>query len=176
MEFIKDKNVASAVPSFSFAVKHLCKNINFSTKKIIIEYGPGTGVFTKYLLKKLSSESKLIVIESNNNLANYLKEIDDKRLIVVNDSVLNIKEILKDIKIEKADYVISGIPFSFLDIIQRDNLLKNTKKILDKNGKFFVYQVKKSIENDLKNYFKIISKKFEIRNIPPLYIFECRKR
>ena len=46
-EFIQDKKmIGSIMPSWRFLVKKIVRKINFSKDKVIVELGPGTGVFT----------------------------------------------------------------------------------------------------------------------------------
>jgi len=174
-EFIKDKKVASIKSSSKFTAKYICGKINFNKDLVIAEYGPGNGVITLEILKRMSGGSKIIAIETNRILSNYLKEMGDERLIVVNDNVLNVENILNKLKINKVDYIISGIPFSMISGYDKNKILEKSKSILSKDGKLLVYQVRKGIGKDLANYFKIINKKLELRNIPPLVIFECGK-
>jgi len=174
-EFLKDKKVGSIKSSSKFLVKAICDRIDFNGNKLIVEYGPGTGVLTKAILKKMNFKSKFIIIETNKKFVSALEMINDKRLIIINDSAENIEKIMRNLGINKADYVISGIPFSFLKNASKEKIITGTKKILLDKGYFFVYQVRKIIEKDLKKYFSKIKKHYEVRNIPPLIIFECEK-
>ena len=56
----------------------------------ILEIGPGTGNLTKHILKK--KPKKLIVIEKDNDLAEYLRKNLDGDFKVINDDVLKIDE------------------------------------------------------------------------------------
>jgi phospholipid N-methyltransferase len=55
-EFIRDKNVASLFPTSSFAVKRAFKTLDFAKLKVVVEYGPGEGAFTRRLLKRLAPD------------------------------------------------------------------------------------------------------------------------
>lgn len=171
--FVKDKTIASIAPTPKSIVKKICSRIDFSKKNIIVEYGPGTGVFTKFILKHMNKNSKLIVIETNKNFVNVLKEIKDPRLRISNDTALNVKSIVTN---QKADYVLSGIPFSFLTKEEKQKLLSDTRYILKEEGKFIVYQCQNLIKKTLKEYFVILDTDFKIGNIPPLFIFETKKK
>ena len=73
--------------------KNILEKISNTTEikdKNILEVGPGTGNLTSTILKK--KPKKLIVIEKDNFLAKNLKEIFNKKLIIINDDVLNIDE------------------------------------------------------------------------------------
>ncbi|PIQ21427.1 MAG: hypothetical protein COW65_09110, partial [Cytophagales bacterium CG18_big_fil_WC_8_21_14_2_50_42_9] len=53
---LRDKNVASFTPTSAVGIKKVCSKINFNKRNVVIEFGPGTGVFTRYLLDHLSSD------------------------------------------------------------------------------------------------------------------------
>lgn len=43
--FVRDRNVASITPTSAIGVKKVCSKIDFHKPSVIVEYGPGTGVF-----------------------------------------------------------------------------------------------------------------------------------
>ncbi len=173
--FIKDKHVASVAPTSKKNVLKICKRIDFNKDIVIVEYGPGNGVFTKYLLSKISANSKLIVIERNKGLALELLKNKDQRLKVFNDSAQNINQILEKENIEKVDYVISGIPLSFLNYQEREELVKNTYRALKNKGIFIVYQFTKKSKKLIVKYFNNIYSHIRPLNMPPLFVFEAVK-
>ncbi len=180
MNFIKDRNVASITPTSSVGVKKVCSKIDFSQNNVIVEYGPGTGVFTKYLLKNMREDSRLILIERNRNFNSFLKKnIRDPRMVLIQDSAENVLDNLRACKESEADYIISGIPFSFLDPELKHKILYNTHRALKKGGKFLVYQTCFQTNNHLKvhlqQYFPTVNSKYEIANIPPLRTYEAIK-
>lgn len=172
-ECLKDRNVASIAPSSLATVKKVCDKIDFNKKSVIVEYGPGTGVFTRYLLEKMNSESKLILIETNEYFASLLRKINDPRVFVFNDSAENIQDILSKCNEDSVDYVISGIPFSYFDEEVKNKIIKNTRNILSEKGKFLVYVCLNGIKKPLKQHFRSVKTDFELLNIPPLVIFEA---
>lgn len=173
--FLKDGMIASVIPSSSFSVKKLCRNIDFNKDNIIVEYGPGTGVFTKFLLKKMTPQSKLIVIEANKNFVDFLEKIEDPRLSVIHDKAENVVEILEQYNVLSADYVISGIPFSYFDKELKLKIIKNTHQSLSEGGKFLVYQNSNHVKKYLNHYFGTIDSDIEILNIPFLFIHKAIK-
>ena len=178
--FITDKYIASITPTSDFGVKKVCGKIDFSRCRLVVEYGPGTGVFTKYLLAKMGPDSLLITIERNGNFANLLRrKIRDPRAIVVNDCASNILDILQELRKPSADYVISGIPFSFLPTSLKDRILRNSFTALRPGGKFLAYQTFYQSNNHLKAHldriFDFVRVEYEMLNLPPLRIYEARK-
>ncbi|WP_022836710.1 class I SAM-dependent methyltransferase [Salisaeta longa] len=175
--FIKDRDVAAITPSSKFLVKRVCRWIDFSAPNIIVEYGPGTGVFSRYILEEMHDDSTLVLIEGNRNFVEELEALTDgdPRATVVHDRVENIETILDRLTIDAADYIISGIPFSFLDDDVKDELLVHTRRALADTGKFLVYQNYNHMEDPLRQHFNLASKEYELRNIPPMFAYEALK-
>jgi phospholipid N-methyltransferase len=178
--FLKDKDVASITPTSPFGVRRVCDKINFDRDNVIIEYGPGTGVFTDYLLKHMKDSSQLIVIERNENFKSILQErIHDPRATIISDTAENVLEALKSCRQSQADYIISGIPFLWIPEDIKNNILLNTRRALKDGGKFLVYQTCFQQDQHLKvyleRYFPIVKTRFEVRNIPPLRLYEAVK-
>jgi len=176
--FIQDRDVAAIAPSSSFLVKRVCKWIDFDSPAVIVEYGPGNGVFSEHILENMTSDSTLVLIESNPDFVDMLEEMteDDPRAVVVEDRAENVKGILNDLDIDAADYVVSGIPFSFLDDSVRQDLLTQTCDVLDDDGKFLVYQNYNHLETPLREHFSEVTKEREFLNIPPtMHAYEACK-
>jgi phospholipid N-methyltransferase len=167
--FIQDQDVAAIVPSSSFLVKRVCKWIDFDEPAVIVEYGPGNGVFSKYILDNMTEDSTLILVESNPDFVDTLEEMTagDSRAIVVEDRAEHVEEILNDNGFDEVDYIVSGIPFSFLDEETRVELLRTTHDVLAEDGKFLVYQYYNHLEEPLRDHFAEVTKEREYLNIPP---------
>jgi phospholipid N-methyltransferase len=181
--FLKDKDVASITPTSPFGVKTVCSKIDFGRSDLIIEYGPGTGVFTNYLLKNMKKKSRLILIEQNKTFGSILREsIDDPRVVIVHDSAENVLDALNMNAngASRADYILSGIPFLWFSRKLKEKILQNTHKALKDDGKFLVYQTCFQADHHLKNhldrFFPVVRTKFQIMNIPPLRIYEAIKQ
>ncbi len=173
--FLEDKNVASLTPTSHFVVKDLCKSIDFAKDSVIVEYGPGTGVFTKFILKNTTPDSRLIAIETNPRFVGLLENLNDQRLTIVNDKAENIKKVLRNLGIKKIDYLISGIPFSYIKDEIKSKLIKDSYDSLSEEGKFLIYQYSLHIKKYLKDYFNSINSRIQILNFPTMFIMEAVK-
>ncbi len=174
--FFTDPKVASVTPTSRFGVRRVCRPIDFNKELTIVEYGPGTGVFTKYIQARMSAQSKLILIEKNKNFIPILKEkVAAPQVEIYHDSAENILSILRESGVASADFIISGIPFSMINDVTKNKILSNTWQALKPSGEFLVYQHLNHIYENLENHFQnvIISKEF--RNIPPITIFRALK-
>lgn len=177
---LRDKQVASFTPTSIFGIKKVCDKIDFTKRNVIIEFGPGTGVFTRYLLDNLSADSKLILIERNPDFIKILKnDFRDPRLTIYHESAENVVELLAHSKDIQADYIISGIPFSFLPHELRNVIVKKSYNSLRPGGKFLAYQTFFQMDRYLKDYLDIyfdkVHTEFCFRNAPPMRLFEAVK-
>lgn len=176
--FIQDQDVAAIAPSSSFLVRRVCKWIDFDEDNVIVEYGPGNGVFSEFIWDRMTDNSTLILIESNDDFVDMLEEktASDSRVHVVQDRAENIVAILDALNIEEVDYTVSGIPFSFLDESVKHDLLERTCAVLAEEGKFLVYQNYNHLEDPLRDHFSEVQKEYEPRNIPPtMFAYEACK-
>jgi phospholipid N-methyltransferase len=174
--FIKDRDVASITPTSSRCVVKVCNHIDFSKDIFIVEYGPGDGVFSRYLLDHMTPGSRLIMIESNEDFARHLrKSIIDPRAEVFNILAGDVIDVMSPDDIGKVDYVLSGIPFSFLKPVRKMKVLESTKTILRKGGKFLAYQTSGHLKKPLLRVFGNLETEREMLNIPPYVIYEVKK-
>ncbi|MBI3549856.1 MAG: methyltransferase [Elusimicrobia bacterium] len=169
--FLDDPKVATVMPSSKFVIERVTKMIDWSATKTIVEFGPAEGVITQRLLELLPKDGRLVGIELNDKFVAALKKIKDPRLHVVHGSVLDIEEHLRPLDIGKADVIISGIPFSFLKPVQRHQLLHKIDDRLRPGGRFIGYQVTTHLVPLMKYHFEDVDVQFEIRNIPPHFVF-----
>jgi phospholipid N-methyltransferase len=179
--FLKDKDVAAVTPSSSFGTRHVCRPVDFDRAHTVVEYGPGTGVFTRYFLERMPENGRLFAIEANSRLVSALtEEVSDSRLTVCEGDARNVAQLMKTHEVPEADYVISGIPFSWLDPEGRRGLLKQTYEILGPEGMFLAYQTFWQPDAHLKQpaeeYFPSVWTEFELLNLPPMRIYRATKR
>ncbi|MGQ9696280.1 MAG: class I SAM-dependent methyltransferase [Thermodesulfobacteriota bacterium] len=178
--FAKDKYVASITPTSKFAVERICDQIDFHGKRVIVEYGPGTGVFTVNLLRHMSADSRLIAIERNLDFFRILqRNIIDPRLNLFNDCAGNVLEILKSCGEEEVDYILSGIPFSLFPKEIKTHILGNAHAALKNGGRFLAYQnfiqLPEFLRNHLERIFHNVHAKLILHCLPPLILFESVK-
>lgn len=81
----------------------------------------------------------------------------------------------KNLKRDKADYIVSGIPFSLCKKEERENLVGKTYALLSKDGRFILYQTSTAMKQHLIPQFAKIKTSFELINLPPMFILEASK-
>lgn len=175
--FQEKKMVGAIAPSSRFLANKMVQTIELGDAKIVVELGPGTGVFTKKILKQLPEDGKLIAFELNELFYERLKkEINDDRLILVNDSAEKIQEYLTKYNFTKADYVLSALPLANFPDELRMSVLTNCYAALKKNGKYIQFQYSLQSKKYMKEVFDEMSIKFQPLNLPPAFVYSCSKK
>lgn len=180
---LSDRNVASITPTSSHGVERILGKMDFERARLIVEYGPGGGVFTKALLERMRPDAQLIAIEANPSFAERLRRdlAADPRLHVIEGSAEDVTTIVAERSQWNADYIISGIPFSLFPVETKNRILERTCEVLDAEGSFLVYQFfvsfsgpKNDIKRKLAEYLKVVHSEFEWLCVPPLRIYESK--
>jgi phospholipid N-methyltransferase len=173
--FRHPRMLGSIVPSSRFLIKQLLEPINWGRARVIVEYGPGVGGITEEVLRRMRPDCALIAIETNPDFVSYLRRtLSDKRLHVVQASAADVDEILRGFGYRRADYIISGIPFSTIPAPLREQILRTTHDVLERGGAFLVYQFSTRVLQDLRRIFGYVGRRFEPLNVLPAHLFICQ--
>jgi phosphatidylethanolamine/phosphatidyl-N-methylethanolamine N-methyltransferase len=169
------QTVGSFFPSTPILAAKIVKHIDFSKAKIVVEVGPGTGVFTKKILKKLQNDAIFIAFELNEKFYTKLKnEINDPRFILINGSAEELKSYLKEHGYTEVDYLISSIPLSNFKGKKIVTLLHSFRELISKNGTFIQFQYSFNQKRLFYKMFPNVIMDFTQFNIPPAFIYVCK--
>ncbi len=170
------KTSGTVTPSSKFLAKKMIKNIDFSSCKILVELGPGNGVITNQILKKLQPDSHLVCFEVNETFYENLKKINHPQLTVLKVSAEQIQPEMEKLGFLKACHIVSSLPLTMIPNSISSAILENALKSLNKDGTFIQYQYSLTYYKKLKVVFKEkISLDFELLNFPPAFVYRCKK-
>lgn len=178
-EYIKHpRSVGAVAPSSKYLAYKMIENIDFEDAKCIVEYGPGTGVFTEKLMARKKEDTKIFLIEFNKKFYDNLKKLYGykENVIIINDSAENIDYYLNKHNIQNVDYVVSGLPFATLPKEVSNKILMKTIKILQNKGEFITFQYSLIKKNFFSTYFQKININKTFVNLPPAYVLTCKIR
>ncbi|RJQ21127.1 methyltransferase [Candidatus Woesearchaeota archaeon] len=162
--FLQDPLVATIAGTSPIAARKIVREANLGSARCVVEYGAGDGVLTRHILNGLSSDARLIALETNARLAEKLSGIRDERLTVYQRSAADIEEIVCG----PVDVIVSGIPFSLIP--QKAAILDAAARVLAPNGRFVAYQVTPRLFKDLRARYEKVSANVAPINIPPLFV------
>jgi phospholipid N-methyltransferase len=166
--------LGSLVPSSRFLIDRLLGKIDWKRARTVVEYGPGVGTITAHILERMEPEARLVVFEMNEDFVRYLtRTIPDKRLHVVHGSAENVQRELDRLKLDGADFIISGIPFTTMPMELREKIMRESREALNPGGAALVYQFTRAVLPYLRSHFRRIDQDFEPRNILPARLFYC---
>jgi phospholipid N-methyltransferase len=167
--------LGSIVPSSRYLVRRVLDPIEWDRARVLVEYGPGVGTMTGRMLARMHPDARLIVFETNPAFVRYLRRsFPDSRLHVVEGSAAEATDVVRSLGAERADYVVSGIPYSTIPNPTREAILQGTRRLLDPHGLFLVYQFTRAVLPDLRRIFGSVQEAFEPRNVLPARLFVCR--
>jgi phospholipid N-methyltransferase len=172
-EFFRNPaTVGSLVPSSRELTDKVMEPIDFASASCIIEYGPGTGVFTDVLLQRRRAETVILLVEVNRRFSEILKErySSQPNVHIVHGSADKTGEYLAKIGREKADYVVCGLPFSSLPRRLGWRILEHTQQLLQPAGKLILFQYSLRNKRLFERFFTSLSDTHVLLNLPPAHV------
>lgn len=164
--------VGSIIPSSRWTIRKMLAPVDWGKCEVFVEYGPGVGTFTRPVLQKLRGDAVYVAIDTNPLFIEYLSgAIRDKRFHAVHGSAADVEQILADLGLDGADYVLSGLPFSTLPDGVAPAIAKSTHNVLRPGGGFLAYQFTAAVRDFSKPFFKHIDEGFEVLNVLPCKLF-----
>jgi phosphatidylethanolamine/phosphatidyl-N-methylethanolamine N-methyltransferase len=166
--------IGSLMPSGRHLVGDLLDGVDFKTAKVVVEYGPGTGVFTDEIMRRLAPDAHLLCIELMDDFYQTLRDrYDDPRLILIHGSAADVERHLQEHGLGTPDAIVSGLPFTSLPEDLRHDILRATVKVIKPEGRLVLYQYTLFISGHMKRYFSSISTRWTPLNFPPAFSFYC---
>lgn len=184
LQFLRQPFVIGAVaPSSKHLAATMVAGLDLASAEAVLEFGPGTGVFTDAILPRLGAKTKFVPIELNDGMAETFRE-RHPGIELVHDSVENARRICDERGIERVDYILSGLPWaSFPDTLQ-DRILKAVFDTLKPGGQLvtFGYHIGtwlpagKRFYAELPKLFAKVEKSPVVwRNTPPAFVIRCTR-
>ncbi|UYZ59743.1 class I SAM-dependent methyltransferase [Hymenobacter latericus] len=172
-EFIRNPaTVGSMVPSSRELTEQVMAPIDFATANCIVEYGPGTGVFTEALLKRRRPETAIVLVEVNRRFSELLRQryAAHHNVHVIHGSADKTAEYLQPLGIRQVDCVVCGLPFSSLSRRLGWRILEHTQQLLEPDGKLVLFQYSMRNKRLFERFFRPVSHEHVLLNLPPAHV------
>lgn len=131
----KPHSVGSIWPSSQQLGKAMLHGIPLKESDVIIEYGPGTGPFTKLIQPYLKQGVRYLGIEHDLHLFQGLQRRFPE-MQFHHGSAEEAPELLKQYNLPPARLIVSGLPFANMPPFLQDEILKATQQSLLPDGHF----------------------------------------
>lgn len=168
--------IGAIAPSSRHLAASMTASIDFDKAHCIVEYGAGTGVFTREVAARKRRDTTYIVIEQNACFFKMLwKQFHGMPgVVLIHGDAGNVCGFLRTQGFLHADYIISGLPFTSLPQQVSNRILLQTQKAIGMEGVFTTFQYTLLRKTFLENYFKIQKIVRVWRNLPPAYVLHMK--
>ncbi|MDO5520655.1 MAG: SAM-dependent methyltransferase, partial [bacterium] len=79
-------------------------------------------------------------------------------------------------KIDRVDYIVSGLPFASLPSDVSTTILEATQRVIGEHGKFITFQYTLFKKGVFLNYFDIATINYEYKNLPPAFVLMMKNK
>jgi phospholipid N-methyltransferase len=147
--------------------------VDWQQARSIVELGAGTGVITQSINEHRSDESVFVSFEKDEQMHRELSlRFPD---IVTGRDAFSLIETLEQCGQQQVDCVLSGLPFANFTRNQQFTLLTTIHNVLRPGGRFIAFQYSLQLQAWLKSIYASVDCRFVVRNIPPAFVYICRK-
>ena len=198
-EFIKHPTKVGAIaPSSAELAQEMMLQAHISQSQNVAEFGAGTGVFTKEILRILPLSGKFIAIEQNpamvallhQNLKQSAKDCAPElreRMIhppIYCDTVENLPKLMEKNGVLQLDSIVSGLPWATFDEDLQNRLLGVAIDSLKSGGYFVTFAYLQGLmvpagqrfAHKIKAQFSSVNKSRIVwGNLPPAFVYCCQK-
>lgn len=173
--------VGAIAPSSPALVKIMVDWFDWENARSVVEFGPGTGVFTQAITTKLHPDAKFFAIERSPDLVAATRT-RCPGVTVYEDSVTRVASLCDQESIEQIDAIVCGLPWaSFSDSLQSE-IMETMLARLRPGGQFATFAYWQGIilpagrrfSRRLHNSFTSVEKSPTAwRNLPPAFVYRC---
>lgn len=182
--FLADPRAIGAVaPSSRYLAAKMVRGVDFVPGVRIVEFGPGTGPFTRAILAALPAGGRYLGIERDPVLVALLRE-RFPAADVAHDSVENLLALAGARDLLPLDHVVSGLPFASLPRAVTRAVIAASYDALRPGGTFTTFQYLHSFPLPSARSFRAtMGERFgpldswgvELRNLPPALVLTWRR-
>ncbi len=147
----------------------------------VVEFGPGTGVFTQAIVERLHPEANFFAIEQSADMVQATRS-RCPGTTVYHDSVTNVQELCRQQSMDQIDAVICGLPWaSFSESLQTE-IMNAMLEVLPPGGRFatFAYWQGLALPAGIR-FSRRLGETFSSversptawMNLPPAFVYRC---
>jgi len=176
---VKFRQTGAIVPSQRFLITRMIAPIPETYEGRVIELGAGNGALTLRLAARCPA-ARILACEINPVLARKTRDNLDRagingRVEVISDSAEHLLSEMGGRGMEKADYVLSGIPLGNLPGERAQSLIDAVSRALDRNGMYIQFQYSLIDRKRIHSRFRSLRTVPVLLNIPPAVVYYARK-
>lgn len=148
--------------------------VSWNEVTAIAEIGSGTGAITRFIQPQIDSSNKVFLFEIDDKMRSNLQESYPQ--FICHSNACNMNSIMNKYGIDQLDCIISGLPFFNFERELRENLMLQITTALKPDGYLIAFQYSLQMKKHLLDHFVIEKIDLVPLNIPPAFVYVCRKR
>ncbi len=181
------KRTAAVAPSSKQLARAMVDPWRGAAPRLVVEFGPGTGVMTRELLRLLPADGTLLAFEISASFAGYLSEtISDPRLQVVRAGAETAALELRRRGIVAVNGIVSSLGIGFMDSDGTDAIFRPLLPLLGESGTVTQFQYAHRMRwhggrleffnagSFMERYFHSVESTLVLMNLPPALVITCR--
>ena len=166
--------------------------VDFRNVRTLVELGSGTGVITQEILRRMSPDARLFALEINRHFVDHLRvSWRDRRLTVLHADASELLTQLHRHSGGGVHAVVSSLGLTGMTPDQRAQILQQVQTCLVPSGMMTQFQYVTSMaavpnlpnlqlerfeeRRFLESYFRTVSERRVLLNLPPAVVFTCHK-
>ncbi|MDN5280209.1 MAG: phosphatidylethanolamine/phosphatidyl-N-methylethanolamine N-methyltransferase [Clostridiales bacterium] len=178
------RTIGAIAPSSKKLADKMIQPIDFEKARVIVEYGPGSGVFTRHVLNQIDRGKTIFFGLELNEKMNRLASEQAPEVTIYQDSAAEVRKYLKQYGFEHADAIISGLPWASFPESLQDEILSETVSGLPEGGVFttFAYLHGLILPSGVRFRKKLLEHFSQVEtspvvwgNLPPALVYWCKK-
>jgi phospholipid N-methyltransferase len=174
---VNPTEIAALFPCSSETGKLMTAHLEGMDEGYILELGSGMGAITECILQRQVPEDKLILIEKNEDFADYLSHKYRDANVFAEDAS-NAKKLLHAQGICEVRHIVCSLPLVIMQQEQQLSILDVIFKLLHPQGcvSIVTYFVRCPISKKVLDRYNKSSELFgfTVKNIPPAYVYQIK--
>lgn len=156
---------------------------DLTNAEAVVEFGPGSGVFTEQILRKLPPNATFFALEVNKDFVTAT-QARCPGVTIYQDSAVHTEKYLTMQGHDKCDCVICGLPWTAFPQALQDELLATIQTILRPGGRFLTFAYLQGLllpaglrfRKKLNATFdRVTTTRTVWRNVPPAFVYCAEK-
>ncbi len=173
--------VGAIAPSSPGLVNAMVDWFDWESVRNVVEFGPGTGVFTASIAERLHPDAKFFAIERSAQLVAATQR-RCPTVKVYEDSVTNVVELCRQQSIDQVDAIVCGLPWASFSPDLQDEIMKTMLQVLRPGGQFATFAYWQGIilpaglrfSRRLNRTFASVHRSPTVwKNLPPAFVYRC---
>lgn len=173
----------AVVPSSARLSRLLAAIVPTSDTSTVVELGPGTGVVSDAIGRRLPDGARHVAIEVNPQLAAHLRDSRPDLDVLTGDAA-DLADLLAGAGLNQVDAVVSGLPWALFPADRQRRILGQVARVMATDGAFTTFGYvhaqplarARRFQDLLRATFdEVITSRPVWRNVPPAWVYVCRR-